>query len=254
MTTEAASGPAILLIEDDDTIGRHLHAGLRAHGYATTWCRTGTSGLIEARERPVQIVLLDLGLPDRDGLDVARDLRRSHPALLIIMLTARGEDIDVVAGLDVGADDYLVKPVGLSVLIARLRAHLRRRDTPDTPGNAPRRILAVGALTVETDARRCFLGAKEVALRPKELGLLTHLAAQPGLAVRREDLMANVWDEHWFGSTKTLDVTMAALRQRLEHASAELGLPPADTPTITTLRGYGYRLEQARDASEHSPG
>jgi DNA-binding response OmpR family regulator len=254
VTTDAVTGPAVLLIEDDDTIGRHLSMGLRAHGYPTSWCRTGQSGLIEARQRPARVVLLDLGLPDRDGLDVARDLRLSHPSLLIIMLTARGEDIDVVAGLDVGADDYLVKPVGLSVLLARLGAHLRRRGTDDPRGRAPRRVLEVGALTVDVEARRCYLGSKEVALRPKEFDLLTHLAAQPGIAVRREDLMAGVWDEHWFGSTKTLDVTMAALRHRLEQASTEFGPPPVQAPTITTLRGHGYRLEHACDAPEFPSG
>jgi DNA-binding response OmpR family regulator len=233
----------ILLVEDDDTIGRHLTNGLGTHGYPTTWCRTGSAALVEAREKDYQVVLLDLGLPDLDGLDVARDLRHRHPDLLIIMLTARGDDIDVVAGLDVGANDYLIKPVSLSVLLARLRAHLRRPQPADTRiehGDDP---LAVGELTVDTAAHRCWLGTTEVVLRPKEFDLLVQLAAHPGLALRREDLMAAVWDENWFGSTKTLDVTMAALRRRLEEATATSGLTEEQTPMITTLRGHGYRLE-----------
>jgi DNA-binding response OmpR family regulator len=235
--------PSVLLIEDDSTIGRNLLAGLQAHGYAVTWSRTGSSGLIEATRRVYDVVLLDLGLPDLDGTDVARDLRHRHPDLLIIMLTARGEDIDVVVGLDVGADDYLIKPVGLTVLLARLRAHLRRREAPAN-GTAPDElVLAVGELTVDTAARRCHLRGVEVVLRPKEFDLLTELALHAGVAVRREDLMAEVWDENWFGSTKTLDVTMAALRRRLEGAAEQAGLPARRAPVITTLRGHGYRLE-----------
>jgi len=233
----------LLLVEDDDTIGRNLVSGLRAHGYATTWCRTGGAAMLEARQAGFDVVLLDLGLPDVDGTDIARDLRQRHPDLLIIMLTARGEDIDVVVGLDLGADDYLIKPVGLSVLLARLRAHLRRRDPVEVGTDSGDRVLNVGDLTVDTGARRCHLADVEVHLRLKEFDLLAHLAAHPGVALRREDLMARVWDENWFGSTKTLDVTMASLRRRLDHAALKTGEPAAQVPVITTLRGHGYRLE-----------
>ncbi|MFD9821396.1 response regulator transcription factor [Streptomyces violascens] len=228
----------VLIVEDDATIGRHLDTGLRSNNYLPTWSRTGASALTESERIPYEAVLLDLGLPDMDGLDVARQLRTRFPDLLIVILTARTDDIDIIAGLDAGADDYLVKPFSLTVLLARLRAHLRRR-TPATPPQEPIRL---GDLLIDTAARRCSLLGHEVTLRPKEFELLTALARNAGTAVSRETLMADVWDENWFGPTKTLDVTMAALRRRLAEA-ADRATSPARLPQIITLRGHGYRLE-----------
>ena len=237
---DAADKPQVLVIEDDETIGRHLQDGLRSNGYETSWCQTGGTGLARARESCPAVVLLDLGLPDIDGVEVARTLRAEQPGLLIVILTARTDEIDVVVGLDAGADDYLVKPFNLTVVLARLRAHLRRRPAapPDTDP------IRLGDLVVDVAARRCLVRDREIDLRPKEFELLVELARHPGLAVTREDLMTQVWDENWFGSTKTLDVTMAALRRRLaEAAGPTRGLGQLRIPTITTLRGHGYRLE-----------
>ncbi|MFI2206108.1 response regulator transcription factor [Streptomyces sp. NPDC020192] len=229
--------PRVLVVEDDDTIGRHLETGLRSNGYTSHWTRTGEGALAETARTPYDALLLDLGLPDTDGIDIARTLRARLPDLLIIILTARTDDIDVIAGLDAGADDYLVKPFSLTVLLARLRAHLRRR-TPTTPA-VPLRL---GDLVVDTAARRCTLHGMDIPLRPKEFELLALLGRHTGQAVSRETLMAEVWDENWFGSTKTLDVTMASLRRCLTEAT-ETASRPARLPRITTLRGHGYRLE-----------
>lgn len=229
----------ILVVEDDDTIGRHLEAGLRVNGYAPAWSRTGASALTETDRTDYDAVLLDLGLPDLDGLDLARTLRARFPDLLIVILTARTDDIDVIAGLDAGADDYLVKPFSLTVLLARLRAHLRRQ----TSTSQPQPPLRLGDLVIDITSRRCTLHDTEIALRPKEFDLLALLAGNPGIAVSRETLMAQVWDENWFGPTKTLDVTMAGLRRRLTQA-AEESVRPCRLPHITTLRGHGYRLER----------
>jgi DNA-binding response OmpR family regulator len=231
----------VLVIEDDYAIGRHLDAGLRGHGYHTTWCHTGTGGLAEARNAPQDVVLLDLGLPDTDGTGVARTLRAEFPDLLIVILTARSAEIDVIAGLDAGADDYLLKPFTLTVLLARLRAHLRRRPPGPPRHEGPVRL---GDLTVDTTARRCLLAADEIALRPKEFEQLAVLARHAGAAVSRETLMAQVWDENWFGPTKTLDVTLASLRRRL-HQAAAASPHHLNLPEITTLRGHGYRLDPA---------
>lgn len=228
----------VLVVEDDETIGRHLETGLRGNGYAATWIRTGVAALTEAGAGAYDAVLLDLGLPDIDGLDVARDLRGRSPDLLIVILTARTDDIDIIAGLEAGADDYLVKPFSLTVLLARLRAHLRRRVVP--PGEQP--PVRLDDLVIDTTARRCTLHGEEITLRPKEFELLATLARHPGAAVARETLMAEVWDENWFGPTKTLDVTMASLRRRLAQAAAASGRP-CRLPRIVTLRGHGYRLE-----------
>lgn len=229
----APRGP-VLLVEDDAQIGRHVRDGLTAAGYPVLWCRTGQAALAEAGRVQPETVLLDLGLPDSDGIEIARTLRSGHPSMLLMIVTARGEDIDVVIGLDAGADDYLVKPFSMSVLLARLRAHHRLRSQHGDQAD-----LTIGTLRVAVAARRCFLDGTEVALRPKEFDLLAVLASRAGTVVSREELMAEVWDVNWFGSTKTLDVTMVALRRALATATSRAG------PVITTLRGRGYRLEAA---------
>ncbi|GAB3443195.1 response regulator transcription factor [Phycicoccus ginsengisoli] len=239
--TRPAAGPAprALVIEDDETLGRQLAAGLSAHGYETDWSRTGADGVAHADRNRPDVIILDLGLPDQDGIDVARRLRRSRPEVLLVILTARDADMDVVVGLDAGADDYLTKPVGLTVLLARLRAHLRSR--PPALDTQP---LIVGQLRIDVAARTCALAGSRVDLRTKEFDLLVTLAAGAGTALSREDLMSLVWDENWFGSTKTLDVTMAALRRSLHSVADATGVAP---PTITTLRGHGYRMEAKPD-------
>lgn len=224
------------MVEDDESIGRHVVQALENHRYRATWCRTGGRALEHLRSAPCEVMLLDLGLPDLDGVDVARRARAEHPRLLIIVLTARTDEIDIVSGLEAGADDYLTKPFTLTVLLARLRAHLRRQ-VPPTSGPDP--VIVLGDLVIEPASRRCFANDSELSLRPKEYDLLATLAAQPDTALSRVDLMARVWDENWHGSTKTLDVTVAHLRTSLNAAAHG-----ATMPTITTLRGYGYRLDR----------
>ncbi|WP_256796417.1 response regulator transcription factor [Terrabacter sp. Ter38] len=232
------SGVEITIVEDDATIGHHLQQALDSHRYRTSWYQTGRRALEHLRSAPCDVLLLDLGLPDIDGVDLARQVRAEHPTLLIVMLTARTDEIEVIAGLEAGADDYLTKPFTVTVLLARLRAHLRRHLPSD---NAQQGAIVLGDLTVDPSSRRVLVGGHEVALRPKEFDLLKALATQPDTAVSRSGLMAEVWDENWYGSTKTLDVTIAHLRTAL--ATAADG-PTHLLPTITTLRGHGYRLDR----------
>ncbi|MGH3882019.1 MAG: response regulator transcription factor [Pseudonocardiaceae bacterium] len=227
--------PRVLVVEDDETIGSVLDSSLRAHGHHVVWQRTGRRALRAAAETEFDLVLLDLGLPDLDGVEVCRQLRASNPTTVLVILTARTEEMDVVVGLEAGADDYLTKPVRLAELLARVRAHLRR-VAPATPGAPP--LLAVADLLVDTGSRRATIAGREMPLRAKEFDLLARLAAAPEVAISRETLMAEVWDENWFGPTKTLDVHVAALRRKLA-GMAELG----SVPRIVTLRGHGYRLE-----------
>lgn len=227
----------ILVVEDDNAIGRHLQSGLTTNGYTVTWTRGGRSAIAAATLVPPDIVLLDLGLPDIDGIEVARELRADHPDVLIVILTARSDDIDIVVGLDAGADDYLVKPFTLAVLLARLRAHRRRPSV----GATGIRTMIVGDLVIDVAARECRLAGAAVALRLKEFELIVALARRAGEVISREDLMRQVWDENWFGSTKVLDVTIAALRKRLSITAEQQGSP--HPPTITTFRGAGYRLD-----------
>jgi DNA-binding response OmpR family regulator len=216
----------VLLVEDDATIGQALESSLRLHGYDVHWSATGASARLAA---PADLVLLDLGLPDVDGVVLCRELRARLPQAVLVILTARADEMDVVLGLEAGADDYLTKPVRLGELHARIKAHLRRG--PAAP--AGEHIVTVGALRIDTSARRVTVDGVEVSLRAREFDLLARLAEEPGTAVSRDALMADVWDAHWYGSTKTLDVHIAALRRKLSSRA----------PEITTLRGHGYRLE-----------
>ena len=224
-------GARILVVEDDVTLGGGLRQALAAQGYQASWAQTGAGALELARD-PHDLVLLDLKLPDMDGVQVCRRLRAAQPWLAIVMLTARREEIDVIVGLDAGADDYLTKPFRLGELLARVRAHTRRLESASPAGR-----LAVGDLELDRAAHRAWLAGRELDLRPKEFDLLALLMAEAGRAVARERIMAEVWDEHWFGSTKTLDMHIAALRRKLDDHPERAG-------RITTLRGVGYRLEQ----------
>jgi DNA-binding response OmpR family regulator len=226
--------PRLLVVEDDEIIGSALHSSLRAQGdYEVVWQRTGRGALAEAARTPFDLVLLDLGLPDVDGVEVCRRIRIQQPATVLVMLTARTDEMEIVVGLEAGADDYLTKPVRLAELLARVRAHLRR----SVPTQSPPPTLVVGDLVVDTASRRASLAGQEISLRAKEFDLLARLAAAPGVALSRDILMSEVWDEHWFGPTKTLDVHIAALRRKLS------GAQHGAAPRIATLRGHGYRLE-----------
>lgn len=213
----------ILVVEDEDAIADPLVAGLRREGYDVSRVDTG-EGALEAS--PVDLVLLDLRLPDLDGLDVCRRLR-ARSRVPIIVVTARGEEADRVVGLELGADDYMVKPYGLRELIARIRAVLRRTASLAADGGTSR----VGELEVDERARRATLGERELELTPKEFELLAALARDPGAAVSRQRLLAEVWQTSWYGSSKTIDVHVAALRRKL-----------GDPGWIETVRGVGFRL------------
>ena len=226
----------ILLVEDDATIGEVLTASLRSHAYDAIWERTGAAALTCAAASAVDLIVLDLGLPDLEGTEVCRLLRRAQPGCVLVILTARSAEMDVVVGLDSGADDYLIKPVRLAEFHARLRAHLRRNDAPGTA----REVRRFGDLVVDVPRRRVTVAGRELRLRPKEFDLLARLAAEPDVALRRETLMSDVWDAHWFGSTKTLDVHVAALRRRIAEMA---GTTATEVPEIVTIRGHGYRLE-----------
>jgi DNA-binding response OmpR family regulator len=214
----------ILVVEDEDAIADPLVAGLRREGYDVSRVATG-EGALEAAS-PADLVLLDLRLPDVDGLDVCRRIRE-HSRVPIIVVTARGEEADRVVGLELGADDYLVKPYGLRELIARIRAVVRRTGSLGET-NGP---LQVGGLEIDERARRATLEGRELELTPKEFELLAALARDPGAAVSRQRLLAEVWQTSWYGSSKTIDVHVAALRRKL-----------GDPGWIETVRGIGFRL------------
>ena len=213
----------VLVVEDEDAIAEPLADGLRREGFEVVRVACGADALSAT---PTDVVLLDLRLPDMDGYAVCRELR-GRSDVPIIMVTARGEEVDRVVGLELGADDYVVKPFGLRELVARIRAVSRR--TP--AGAGERRPLEVGPLHVDTRSRRASLAGAQLALTGKEFDLLALLAGDPGTVFSRRAILDAVWDTHWYGSTKTIDVHVAALRRKL-----------GDPGFVETVRGVGFRL------------
>lgn len=287
----------LLIVEDDLAIAEPLLAGLRHHGFDGVHVACGLDAIVAITNEAFDLVLLDLGLPDMDGLDVCREIRKLS-SVPVIMVTARDEEIDRIVGLELGADDYVSKPFGIRELIARIRAVRRRFDSvaelsvtnsaatdrndpaqqPVQNNAAPNPIQApammvlmpgiddasassqtrnsiqpatndsfvssnpatnrdtattmiIGALTVDHRTHRVHLNGQEIALTPKEFGLLVVLGVDPGAVVPRMSIIEQVWDEHWYGPTKTLDVHVAQLRQKLGNPG-----------WIETVRGVGYRL------------
>jgi DNA-binding response OmpR family regulator len=216
----------VLIVEDDESIATSLARGLEREGFGTQLATTGQAAL---RASGYDVVLLDLGLPDVDGFDVCRRLRTGSD-VPIIVVSARSDEVDRVIGLELGADDYIVKPFGFRELVARIRAVMRRRQ-PRPDDHAP---LRVGTLRVDRRTRRVIMDDEEIALTPKEFDILALLAEDPGAVHSREKILEEVWDPHWYGPTKTLDVHVASLRKKL-----------GDPSWIETVRGVGFRLQAA---------
>ena len=229
------SRPRILLVEDERSIAEPFAKILRREGFDPVLAATAADALTLARDAHPDLVLLDLMLPDGDGRDVCRAIRAESP-VPVIMVTARGTEMDRVVGLELGADDYVVKPFSAAEVVARIRAVLRRSGgAGEGAAPSPATPLAFGDLRIDIAARRATLAGRDVDLARKEFDLLAELARHAGRVVRREDLMARVWDENWFGSTKTLDVHVGWLRRKL-------GDDPAAPRFIETVRGVGFRF------------
>lgn len=226
----------ILVVEDDDGIARPLTAALEGQGYTVTRVANGRDAI--AAVASVDAVVLDLGLPDIDGLEVCRRIRRDGPPELpILMLTARAGEMDLVVGLDAGADDYVAKPFRLAELLARLRALLRRAAPGDPDGP-----VEVGAIRIDRGARRAWCEGTELELTPTEFDLLAALVRRAGTVATREELVREVWETDWVGTSRTLDMHVSALRKKL-------GDDPAAPRHLSTVRGVGFRLEESATGS-----
>jgi DNA-binding response OmpR family regulator len=233
MLRSMAAQHRVLLVEDEAEIASPLVRTLEREGYAVDQATTGRDALELAIAHDHDIVILDLGLPDMDGLEVCRSLRESGYEGAVLIVTARSRELDRVVGLDSGADDYLAKPFGLAELLARLRALLRRTTVRAAgPHHASGRLLHL-----DVEAHRVYVGDDEVTLTGKEFDVLTVLSAHRDKVVSRAQLMADVWSEGWYGSTKTLDVTIGRLRQKLEKVAC--------VDRVVTVRGIGFRLESS---------
>jgi DNA-binding response OmpR family regulator len=219
---------SVLLAEDDASISEPLSRALRREGYDVSVAEDGPATLEAAMTGGVDLIVLDLGLPELDGLEVCRQLRGQGQTVPVLILTARADEVDTVIGLDAGADDYVTKPFRLAELLARVRALLRR-------GTAE--VSMAQGVRVDVEARRAWLGETELDLTTKEFDLLSSLVMEAGKVVTREQLMRDVWDSKWWGSTKTLDMHISWLRRKLGD--------DAQCPQfITTVRGVGFRFER----------
>ena len=226
----------VLLIEDEASISEPLIDALTVMGFETTLAENGTDGLARAAELKPDIVLLDLGLPDMDGRDVCRTLRTTS-TVPIIMLTARGLEVDRVVGLELGADDYVVKPFSVSELAARMRAVLRRAAPADSATAAG---ITIGPVHLDERTWTVTLDGEPVTLARREFELLRLLMQNGGTVLTRERLMEEVWDTNWFGPTKTLDVHVSALRRKIAD-------DPQNPRYIHTVRGVGFRFATAAE-------
>lgn len=215
----------ILLVEDDQSIADSVVASLTQAGLEVTHVPTGSAGVESVRSDPPDAVLMDLGLPDIDGLDAAREIR-GFSAVPIIIVSARGDELDRVLGLELGADDYVVKPFSQRELLARIRAVTRRSaETAPSPGTSSAR------LSIDERAHVVMLDGREVQLTAKEFDLLAFLAAEPNVVFRRNDILEHVWDTNWYGTTKTLDAHVASIRKKLGSAD-----------WIQAVRGVGFKF------------
>ena len=225
--------PTILIVEDDDTVREALSAGLESEGYEVILSDNGLDGLKQAKEEGPDLILLDLMLPEMDGLSVCRALRRNSD-VPIIMLTARGTEMDKIVGLETGADDYVVKPFSLGELLARIRSLLRRTRN-DKQDNQMQ--LTSGNVSLDLTSRRVSKDDADVHLTQKEFNLLAELMRNKGAVLSRDLLLEKVWGYSYVGNTHTVDVHIRWLREKIE-------LDPSDPVRIITVRGVGYRFEE----------
>jgi len=231
----------VLLVEDEPRAAAILAKGLREHAYAIDVAGDGDAAIFQAATTDYDALILDIMLPFKDGLAVCRAIRQAGNAVPILMVTARDAVDARIEGLDAGADDYLVKPFDFGELLARLRAIIRRGRQPLVPER-----LAVGAVTLETRARRALVGDRELTLTAKEYALLEYLARRAGDVVSRNDIAEHVWDEHYDPLSNVVDVYIQRLRRKIERAGAD--------PGIRTRRGEGYQLVSVRATSSRAPG
>ncbi|MFJ8862577.1 response regulator transcription factor [Streptomyces sp. NPDC102451] len=223
----------LLLVEDDDHVAAALSAVLSRHGFQVVHARSGEEALqalLPAEKEPFGVVLLDLGLPDQDGYEVCGKIRK-RSAIPVIMVTARSDVRSRIHGLNLGADDYVVKPYDTGELLARIHAVARRRATGEDTGPTPLAVLRLGPVHIELPTRRVSVDGQEVQLTRKEFDLLALLAQRPGVVFRREQIISEVWRTSWEGTGRTLEVHVASLRSKLR-------LPAL----VETVRGVGYRL------------
>ena len=242
MTRDISGGDVrILVVEDEESFIDALSVGLAREGFDVSVARDGQEAIEVFGANTFDVVLLDLMLPKVSGLDVCRTIRSRSPVPIIIV-SAKGEEVDMVLMLEIGADDYVTKPYRLRELVARIRAVMRRHESAALP-LISESVVEHGPLRLDVDARRCFLNGHEIKLRKKEFALMLLLLENPGRVLTRDVLIDRVWGSDYVGDTKTLDVHIKRLRTLIED-------DPKNPRIITTVRGVGYRLEVTTASGE----
>jgi DNA-binding response OmpR family regulator len=237
LAKQDGGSPRLLIVDGDAVFRRELRAECEQFGYQVIEAETGADGLREFEERSPNLVLLDAVLPDGSGLDICRSIRRSDPKVPILMVSARGEEIDVVVGLEIGADDYVVKPVRMRELLARITAHLRKARLETTESSAGR--LEFKDLVIDINERRIFKEGSEVDLTHTEFDLLAYLAGHAGKVMSREKILNHVWGYEYPIETRLIDVHIRNLRRKIETNSSR-------PYYILAVPGIGYRFTSAR--------
>jgi two-component system response regulator RegX3 len=240
LTSTMAETVSVLVVEDEESFVEALVVGLKREGFLVTVARDGVEGLERFERSRPDLVLLDLWLPKKSGIDVCREIR-SRSRVPIIMVTAKSSEIDTVVGLEVGADDYVTKPFRLRELVARMRAVLRRAGGPADSGVGSGESIDIDGLSLDPDRHEVHLGSTLLPLPLKEFELLELLMANAGRVLTRETLIDRVWGPNYVGDTKTLDVHIKRLRSKIET-------DPSRPTRITTVRGLGYKFEVPRSA------
>jgi two-component system alkaline phosphatase synthesis response regulator PhoP len=227
----------ILVVEDEENILEAVRYSLEVEGYETLTATDGLAGLQLARTRHPDLVILDVMLPGMDGLEVCREIRRDQN-VPIMMLSAKGEELDRVVGLEVGADDYVTKPFSMRELMARVKVHVRRSQASAPAEASPEsaELLTAGDLELDSDGHRVRLAGQELELRPREFRLLRLFMQRPGRALTRDQILETLWAHDYIGDARTVDVHVRWLREKIEAA-------PASPTRIVTVRGVGYRFE-----------
>ena len=226
----------ILIVEDDRNLLDSLRYNLRKEGYSVVTAVDGAEALEVARREKPDLIILDIMLPKLSGFEVCRILRKEM-STPILMLTAKDEEIDKVVGLEIGADDYMTKPFSMRELIARIRAMLRRAGMTATKPDSIDKIIIIGTLTIDTERHKVTVSSKELELSPREYDLLVFLAANKGLVFTRDQLLEKVWGYDFVGDTRTVDVHIRWLRQKIEFN-------PSKPEKLITVRGAGYKLAE----------
>ncbi|WP_026477441.1 response regulator transcription factor [Alkaliphilus transvaalensis] len=231
----------VLVVEDESSIRKFLAINLNRSGFQVLECESGEEALVLLEKEEATVAILDVMLPGMDGFELCQKIRKTNPEMIIIMLTAKGQDMDKIMGLELGADDYMIKPFNPLELIARINAHLRKIAINKKSNH---KMIEFHGLKLDLDGQRFFKENNEVELTPTEFAMMKLLMTDPGKAFSRDDILNGIWGKAYFGDIKTVDVHIRRIREKIENN-------PSDPQWIETVWGFGYRLRGVRNNEKY---